>query len=70
MIDALTGENSNLATKSDHNKKIDNLHSTMDSIKQLIINKKQLPTISKCKSKRKKAAQNLKELIDSDISDL
>ena len=70
VIDALTGENSTLVTKSDLNKKIEDLHTTMDSIKQLIIDSKQLPTISKRKSKRKTTTQNLKEQIDSDMSEL
>ena len=47
VIDALTGENSILATKEDLNKKIEDLHTTMDSIKQLIIDSKQLPMPSK-----------------------
>lgn len=39
VIDALTRDNSTLATKTDLNPKIDNLHQTMDSIKQLIIDR-------------------------------
>ena len=69
VIDALTGENSTLATKSDLNKKIDALHSTIDSIKQLIINTNNPPTVGNRKSKRKTATQNLKDT-DSDMSDL
>ena len=71
VIDALTGENTPLATKTDLNKKIDNLHNTMDSIKQFIIDTaKKSPSLGHRLSKRKTAVSNLKEAHDSDMSDI
>ena len=70
VIDALTGESSTLATKTDLNQKIENLHTTMDSIKQLIIDTSKLNSkTGRRMSKRKSAASNLKENQDSDMSD-
>ena len=71
VIDALTGENTPLATKTDLNNKIDNLHNTMDSIKQLIIDTaKKSPSLGRRLSKRKTVVSNLKDAIDSDMSDI
>ena len=70
VIDALTGEHSTLATRTGLNQKIENLHQTMDSIKQLIIdNSTKNSKMGRRLSKKKTAIHNLKETQDSEMSD-
>lgn len=71
VIDALTGKNTPLVTKKDLNKKINNLHTTIDSIKQLIIDNAKVPSYpGRHTPKIKTAVSNLKDIQDWKMLDI
>lgn len=71
LIEDLTGNHSMLATKIDIDANIENLNTTMDTIKQLIIDTAKMNrTNIRRTSKQKTATQNLENNQESDISDI
>ena len=64
VIEALTGKNTPLATKADLNRNIEHLHTTIDSIKQLIIANKQ----ASYSTPRRTSKRNLSNLNDGQES--